>query len=100
MITEGQWRFVKINTLKGYRTRQTLSYDSDGSLVDSFNSSKSGILYHYIGLDFSTGEFREKLVVEDLEPPWGGVDLPTDIRNAFLDLGGFTFKIGLRVRLF
>lgn len=38
--------------------------------------------------------------VSNLEAPWVGADMPSDIRYAFLDPGGFTFKIGLKIGLF
>lgn len=86
--------------LKGNSLTETQVFDVAGNLTFINTSSTDGILYHYIGLDFSTGRMREKLVVENLDPPWYGIDLPTDIRRAFLDLGGFTLKIGLRIGLF
>jgi hypothetical protein len=100
MIAEGQWRFAKISTLTGIQTGETQTFDADGNLTAISSTSKEGILYHYFGEDFETGEFREKLVVDDFPPPWVGIDLPHDVRNASLNLGGFTLKIGLRIRLF
>lgn len=100
MTTEGQWRFAKISTLQGSAITETQMFDAAGNLTNTATSSTDGILYHYFGQDFSTGQIREKLLVEDLDPPWVGIDLPTDIREAFLDLGGFSLKIGLRIRLF
>ena len=100
LVAGGQWRFAKIDMLKGNSLTETQVFDVAGNLTFINTSSTDGILYHYIGLDFSTGRMREKLVVENLDPPWYGIDLPTDIRRAFLDLGGFTLKIGLRIGLF
>jgi hypothetical protein len=100
MIAEGQWRFAKITTFKGVETLEYQEFDADGVLFNSGNISTDGVLYHYIGQDFNNGEWVEKLLVSDLVPPWVGVDSPYDIRRAFLDLGGFTLKIGLRIRLF
>ncbi len=99
-LAEGEWRFATIRTFKGIEIGETREYDSDGNLRATFTNSTEGPLYHYFGQDFYNGEWREKLLVTDLVPPWYGYDMPLDIRRAFLDLGGFTLRIGLRVRLF
>lgn len=99
-IAEGQWRFAKISTFNGIHTLEAQGFDAYGNLIMTLNISTEGILYHYIGQDFENGRWHEKLLVTDLVPPWYGYDFPRDIRRAFLDLGGFTIKIGLRIRLF
>jgi hypothetical protein len=100
LFTEGCWKFIKIASFAGDASVEDLIFNSDGELAYSFADTLNGILYHYYGVDEYTGLWREKLLVESLEPPWYGIDLPTDIRKAFLDLGGFTFKVGLKIRLF
>lgn len=98
MMTELQWRFVKIRTFKGHWVGYAEEYDEYGNLTGIHNSNTDGILYHYLaGGQFGT---CEKMTISDFPPPWVGVDDPHDIRHAFLDLGGFAFKMGLRVRLF
>lgn len=100
LITEGQWRFAKITTFKGIWTSEAMEYDAYGDLIYVLSNSREGILYHYFGEDLHNGEVIEKLLVSDFPPPWFGIDMPYDPRNAFLDMGGFTLKIGLRIGLF
>lgn len=100
MSMEGQWRFAEITTLSGIATLEAQEFDADGNLLQVISHSRTGILYHFIGQDFHNGEWVEKLLVTDLVPPFGGADMPYDIRQAFLDLGCFTLKVGLRIGLF
>jgi hypothetical protein len=100
LLTEGCWKFIKIASFTGDTSAKNQVFSPDGEITYSFADTLNGILYHYDGLDEYTGHWQEKLIVENLEPPWYGIDFPTDIRKAFLDLGGFTFKIGLKIRLF
>ena len=95
-----QWQFIKIESLKGSALLETQRFDAAGNLTSVDRTLIDGTFYHYIGQDFSTGRMREKLVVENLDPPWYGIDMPTDIRRAFLDLSGFTLRIGLKIGLF
>lgn len=100
MMAEGRWRFAKIRTLKGSTSTTHQAWDEEGNLYSTGSNSMEGPLYHYIGTDLRLGRPHEKLSVNDFPPPWWGIDFPRDIREAFLDLGGFTFRIGLRIRLF
>ena len=100
LLAESRWKFAKITTLSGNSCITHQAFDADGNLAFSDIITKEGILYHLIGTSLVLGVRHEKLVLEDLIPPWDGVDDPFDIRRAFLDLGGFVFKIGLRIRLF
>lgn len=100
MSAEGQWRFAQINTFRGIATLEAQEFDAGGNLSGVISHSRTGILYHLMGQDFHNGEFIEKLLVTDLVPPFGGADMPYDIRQAFLDLGCFTLKVGLRIGLF
>jgi hypothetical protein len=100
ILAEGRWRSAKIEHLTGRSSMLGQSWDQMGNPVWTDIGSKEGILYHLIGENLYTGREHEKLVLEDFPPPWFGVDLPHDIREAFLDLSGFTFKIGLRIKLF
>ena len=100
ILAEGLWRSAKIERLTGSRSAREQAWDSMGNLLFAVGDSEEGPLYHYIGEDLLTGELHEWLLVNDFPPPWYGPDFPRDIREAFLDLSGFTFKIGLRIKLF
>jgi hypothetical protein len=100
MIAESQWRFAKVNSLEGIINSTLETFDEYGNLGYSFEASDEGPLYHYYGEDDLLGVVIEKLLVTSLEPPWNGIDSPYDIRKAFLDLSGYTFKIGLRIKMF
>jgi hypothetical protein len=74
-------------------------YDPEGTLVNMDTHSKQGPLFHYFGEGLDYGGGHEKLIVN--EDFWQlGADSPYDIRKAFLDLGGLSFKIGLKIKLF
>ncbi len=101
MTAESQWRFAKIKSLQGSEAVTGKAFDAEGNLIlVTDNMTKYGFLYHLTGEDLHTGARIEKLAVEDFPPPWYGADLPADIRHAFLDLSGFAFTIGLKIKLF
>ncbi len=101
MTIESQWRFARIKSFKGSQLLTNESFDEYGNLILSESNTMEGILYHYMGDDLMVPNVRhEKLLLEDIAPPWYGVDNPSDIRKAFVDLSGFTFKIGLKIGLF
>lgn len=100
ILAEGLWRSARIEHLTGSRSTQAQAWDSLGNLLFVAGDSEEGPLYHYLGEDLLTGQLHEWLLVNDFPPPWYGPDFPRDIREAFLDLSGFTFKIGLRIKLF
>lgn len=101
MIAESQWRFAKIKSLQGSEAVTGKAFDAEGNLIlVTDNMTKYGFLYHLTGEDLYTGARIEQLAVEDFPPPWYGPDFPADIRHAFLDLSGFAFSIGFRIRLF
>jgi hypothetical protein len=95
ITAEGQWRFAKIKSLKGsseYATRTSNVYGGD--ITSSDSDSQHGYLYHYI-VDLYGWE--ELAVYSDPSIAGDGV---SGLRKAFLDLSGFTFRIGLRIGLF
>jgi hypothetical protein len=96
MMAESQWRFAKIKSLKGSSDLTLESYESN-QLISSESDSQDGYLYHYIVTD-AYGFYHEELGV--YADPSTIEDEVSDLRKAFLDLSGFTFKIGLRIRLF
>ncbi len=100
LLAESSWRLAKIRTLRGSYQLYYQEFNSDGSLYNSGNYATEGILYHYKGFDDITGTPHEKMMVNDEPPPWGGIDTPWDGRKAFLDLSGFTVRIGLKIGLF
>jgi hypothetical protein len=100
-IIEGQYRFAKIRTFTGSISGYAEFYDPYGNLTGTDGGSIEGVFYHYIGDDYRIPYSRhEKLIVSNFPPPWYGADFPSDIRKAFLDLSGFTFKLGLKIGLF
>jgi len=58
-----------------------------------------GYLYHTVEEKFTTG-YRYAVLNVAPAPPEGGIGFPTEIRKAFLDLGGFSFRMGVKVGLF
>jgi len=94
MMAEGQWRFAKIHSLEGTGNRTTrLSYVSGGDIISSTSDSQEGYLYHYI---YDLYGYEELEVFENPDDVSG----ISEVRKATLDLGGFTFKIGLKIGLF
>lgn len=100
MMAESQWRFAKVNSLEGTIHYTTQVFDEYGNLGYTFEGSDEGPLYHFYEEDMLLGVVTEKLHVTSLAPPWQGIGSPDKIRKAFLDLSGYKFKIGLRIRLF
>jgi len=100
ILAEGRWTSAKIAHLNGSRATLYQAWDEAGNLILTGGDSEEGPLYHYIGENLFTGKLHEWLLVNDFPPPWYGDTFPRDIREAFLDLSGFTFKIGLRIKLF
>jgi len=98
-MAESQWQFAKIKSLDGNLALSDYEYDASGNVISSGNDSWDGILYHYMGYDSYFGTLTEKLVISEFYP-WDGIDFPSEERKAFLDLSGFTFKIGLKIGLF
>ncbi|MBC7361072.1 MAG: hypothetical protein H5U06_02125 [Candidatus Aminicenantes bacterium] len=99
MLAEGQFNFSRVKHFSGTSCMTFQIFDEQGNFVNSWSLPTEGILYHYIGDDFSVGKRREKLIVSE-SPPELGYDLPSDVREAFLDLRGFALRIGLKIRLF
>jgi hypothetical protein len=99
LMAESQWRHARVSALSGVEQWNVREYDPEGTLVNMDTHSKQGPLFHYFGEDLDYGGGHEKLIVN--EDFWQlGADSPYDIRKAFLDLGGLSFKIGLKIRLF
>ncbi|MDI6697860.1 MAG: hypothetical protein QME85_02840 [Candidatus Saccharicenans sp.] len=99
LLVEGQFNFSRVKHFSGMGSMSYQVFDEQGNFDGSYDESFEGILYHYIGEDFSVGIPREKLVVSE-SPPILGFDFPSDVREAFLDLRGFALRFGLKIRLF
>jgi hypothetical protein len=99
LMMGGDWRFAKIGSFEGSWQSHLDTYDGYGSLTDTLNVTEEGFLYHYIGDSFYVDARHEKLVLSSFFPEYG-IDLPSDQRKAFLDLSGFTFRIGVKISLF
>ena len=100
-MVAGNLRFAKIRTFDGHESILQDEFDGYGRILTEYNINVSweGILYHYIGDAYFINARHEKITVSRL-PPEAGIDSPSDVRKAFLDLGGFTFRIGLKIGLF
>lgn len=94
LLFDSHWRLCRIGNLQGDVLATAYA---DG--VELYRISDEGYLYHENVMDFTTGLNYERLIVSDT-PPEGGIGFPTDIRKAFIDLSGVTFRIGLRIKLF
>lgn len=93
-LIDSQWRLCRIRSLQG---DMLVTAYADG--IELYRISEEGYLYHLIEEDFDTGLRRERLGVAAALPE-GGIGFPANIRWAFLDLSGVTFRVGLRVSLF
>ena len=89
LVVELQGRFARISSLKG-----KICAMSNNSL-----SEETGTLYYYQWAWFGTGPWYRELMVHE-SPPGGGIFSVKDVREARLDLSGYSLRIGLRVRLF
>lgn len=99
IIAGGQWKFAKINALKGHLVTGSDSFDAEGNLVGSLMNTAEGTLYHYLQIDSRLGVRLERMSIHESWPEIG-LGSPSDIRQAFLDLSGFTFRVGLKIGLF
>lgn len=99
IIAGGLWKFVKIDALKGHLVTASDEFDAEGNLVDSQMNTAEGTLYHYLQYDSRLGVRRERMSIHESWPEIG-LGSPSDIRQAFLDLSGFTFTIGIKIGLF
>lgn len=93
-LVDGQWRLCRIRALRG--TELAIAYSNGTEL---YRAVKEGNLYHLNVEDPYTGFRRDDLIVA-AAPPEGGIYFPDDIREAVLDLGGLTCRIGFRISLF
>lgn len=99
LFFDGQWRLCRIRSLQGDELFTANIYDAEGNLEVSESFSEEGYLYHFIEFREDFGFRCEALSVFD-EIPEIWISPPTDIRKAFIDLSGFTFRIGLKIGLF
>ena len=99
LMMAGVWRFAKIGSFEGSWQSHLDSFDGYGSLTDTQNVTEEGFLYHYIGDSFYVDARHEKLILSSFFPEYG-IDMPFGQRKAFLDLGGFTLRIGVKIGLF
>ncbi|HOW85039.1 MAG TPA: outer membrane beta-barrel protein [Candidatus Aminicenantes bacterium] len=99
LLAEARWIQAKIETLSGEAQQNIRFYNPEGTLTETVTHTNEGPLFHYIGEDLDYGGWHEKLIVN--EEIWQvGTDGPYGIRQAFLDLSGFTLRIGLKIGLF
>jgi hypothetical protein len=100
LIFAGDWRVAKIASFEGSEVHHIDIFDGYGVLQATQDLTSDGFLYHLIGDAAYIWDVRhEKLILSSSFPAYG-VDNPFGQRKAFLDLGGFTFRIGLKIGLF
>ncbi len=99
VIAGGQWKFAKIDALKGHLVTGNDAFDAEGNLVGSEMDTAEGTLYHYLQSNLRLGVRCERMSIHESWPEIG-LGAPSEIRQAFLDLSGFTFRIGLKIGLF
>ena len=100
LILAGDWRLAKIKSFEGSALHHIDVFDGYGILQESSDLAGDGFLYHLIGdAYYIEGVRHEKLILSSSFPDFG-VDNPSDQRKAFLDLSGFTFRIGVKISLF
>jgi hypothetical protein len=92
LVAELQQRYVKISGLKGI-----LKSNSNAG----FHFEESGILYYFTEWDLLIIEGVRHARLTVWSKIWeGSVTERHDIRKAVLDLSGYSFRIGIRIRLF
>jgi len=100
LLMAGDWRLAKIKSFEGSELHHIDIFDGYGVPQESSDFTYDGFLYHLIGdAYYIWGVRHEKLILSSSFPDYG-VDNPSGQRKAFLDLGGFTFRIGLKIGLF
>lgn len=100
LIFAGDWRVAKIESFEGSELHHLDTFDGHGILQDTLDLTSDGFLYHLIGdAPYISDVRHEKLILSRSFPDFG-VDNPFGQRKAFLDLGGFTFRIGVKIGLF
>ncbi len=100
LIIAGDWRVAKIKSFEGSQLHHIDIFDGNGILQETQDLTLDGFLYHLVGdADYIWDVRHEKIVLSSF-PPEYGYDSPFGVRKAFLDLGGFTFRIGVKIGLF
>ena len=90
LVAEFQYRLSKIGGFKG-----TIKHEN--SYGDK--SEESGRLYYFTEWDYFIGTRHSTLEIFEA-PPEGGARWINDLREASLDLGGYSIMMGINVRLF
>lgn len=91
LVVEVQRRYVKLKDLKGI-------WQAEGKHSGGIHEKK-GTLYYYNMWDFGIGTRYDNLKVWETPPDFSIWDM-RDIRKAVLDLTGYSFRVGIRIRLF
>lgn len=101
LLMAGDLRLAKIRSFDGLESIHQDVFDGYGGILAyySIDVAWEGVLYHYIGDSDYINARNEKITVSP-SPPEAGIDNPFGVRKAFLDLGGFTFRIGVKIGLF
>ncbi|MFX1537687.1 MAG: outer membrane beta-barrel protein [Promethearchaeota archaeon] len=90
LVVESQGRYIKIRNFQG----AALHEDSDSNYAE-----ESGTLYYFTFWNPGIGAGYADLEVWK-EPPEASIYYIANIRKAILDLSGFSFRVGIRIRLF
>jgi hypothetical protein len=91
LVVEVQRRNVKLKDLKGI-------WQYEGKHSEGVHEEK-GTLYYYNMWDLRLGTRYDNLKVWERPPDFSIWDM-RDIRKAVLDLTGYSFRMGIRIRLF
>ena len=95
LLAEIRRRYGRVKNFEG---TELWSYgDENGNLAYEEHKGK---LWYYINDDTWTGARYGQLEISDTKPEGGWLGIPEDVRKAGLDLGGFSFSLGLKIRLF
>ncbi|MFQ6069937.1 MAG: hypothetical protein ACE5LC_05355 [Candidatus Aminicenantales bacterium] len=91
LVVEAEGSFAKLRNLKGElqceHMNKGMYWEEKGSLwICNFWNNRFGARIH--AFEISKGR------------PGGGIILKSDVRKAILDLSGYSFRIGARIRLF
>jgi hypothetical protein len=90
LVGEFQYRLGKISGFKG-----TIKHENN----HGDKSEESGTLYYFTEWNYFIGTRHATLEIFET-PPEGGVRWINDLREAALDLSGYSIRMGINVRLF
>jgi len=100
LIVEATVRVMDIGHLTGRYRGTSSSFDPEGNLDFTNSYYGSGTLYYFSIFDDLIGTRYETVSVYESRPSEGGIDWISDVRNANLNLNGYSIRLGVMVNLF